>query len=119
MARLARLLGTDEGLFLLALHSFVESFISDVFPSGKYAATFPQLLWDFEEFLKRKGGAGRIAPQDAQAIMRISREHPAAKKVRHGFQTLGRRAWPHRLTSWGSAACARSCIPSWTPWPRR
>ena len=111
MARLSRILGTDEGFFLLALHSFVESFICEVYPAGRYAATFPQLLWDFKEFLKRKGGAGpassagsvgspspagpaglatRLDAQDAQAIIRIAREHPTANKVRHGFQELGR-----------------------------
>ena len=45
MARLARILGTDEGFFLLALHSFVESFICEVYPSGKYNSSFPALLW--------------------------------------------------------------------------
>jgi hypothetical protein len=87
MARLARLVGTDEGFFLLALHSFVESFICDVFPSYKYSSSFPTLLWDFKDFLK----ANRKADyQDLQAIIRISREHPTANKVRHGFLPLGK-----------------------------
>jgi hypothetical protein len=131
MARLSRLLGTDEGFFLLALHSFVESFICDVFPSGKYTASFPQLLWDFKEFLKRKGaargvshasyasGAGpasRLAPEDAQAIIRIAREHPTANKVRHGFQELGREeAVAASFNFWDSAARAKLLTRSWTP----
>jgi hypothetical protein len=87
MARLARLLGTDEGFFLLALHSFVESFVCDVFPSGRFAGSFPTLLWDFKDFLKLKG---RVDGQDLQAIIRLSREHPTANKVRHGFLQVGR-----------------------------
>jgi hypothetical protein len=87
MARLSRLLGTDEGFFLLALHSFVESFICDVFPSGRYSTSFPTLLWDFKDFLKLKG---RVDGQDLQAIIRLSREHPTANKVRHGFLPVGR-----------------------------
>ena len=87
MARLARLVGTDEGFFLLALHSFMESFICDVFPSYKYANSFPTLLWDFKDFLKANRKADS---QDLQAIIRISREHPTANKVRHGFMPLGK-----------------------------
>jgi hypothetical protein len=87
MARLSRMLGTDEGFFLLALHSFVESFICDVFPSYKYSISFPTLLWDFKDFLKAKG---RVTQADVQAIIRISKEHPTANKVRHGFQQLGK-----------------------------
>jgi hypothetical protein len=87
MARLSRLVGTDEGFFLLALHSFVESFICDVFPNYRYGGSFPTLLWDFKDFLKAKG---RVTQEDVQAIIRISKEHPTANKVRHGFQQLGR-----------------------------
>jgi hypothetical protein len=87
MARLSRLVGTDEGFFLLALHSFVESFICDVFPSYKYASTFSALLWDYKEFLKANG---RVDHQDTQAIVRMIKEHPTANKVRHGFLPLGK-----------------------------
>jgi hypothetical protein len=87
MARLEKLLGTDEGFFLLALHSFVESFICDVYPSGRFNNSFPTLLWDFKDFLTLKG---RVDNQDIQAIIRISREHPTANKVRHSFLSLGR-----------------------------
>ncbi len=87
MARLARLVGTDEGFFLLALHSFVESFICDVFPSYKYASNFPTLLWDYKDFLKAERKADL---QDLQAIIRMAKEHPTANKVRHGFLPLGK-----------------------------
>ena len=86
MARLSRLVGTDEGFFLLALHSFVESFICDVFPSYRFVE-FPKLLWDFKDFLKAKG---HVDAADVQAIIRISREHPVANKVRHAFSALSR-----------------------------
>ena len=87
MVRLSRLLGTDEGFYVLALHSFVESFIVDVVPSLRYFISFPALLWDFKDFLKAKG---RVSPDDLQAINRISREHPTANKVRHGFLSLSK-----------------------------
>ena len=87
MARLSRLLGTDEGFFLLALHSFVESFICEVFPSYKYASTFSNLLWDYKDFLKANG---RVDSQDIQAIVRMIKEHPTANRVRHGFLPLGK-----------------------------
>lgn len=87
MARLEKLLGTDEGFFLLALHSFVESFVLDVYPAGKYSQGFPTLLWDFKDFLKLKG---RITMDDIQSIIRISKEHQVANKVRHAFLRLDR-----------------------------
>jgi len=85
MQRLERLLGSDEGFFMLALHSFVESFVLDVFPPGRGGKYFPTLLWDFKDFLKQKG---RITVADQEAIVRISKEHPTANKVRHQFQRL-------------------------------
>ena len=85
MARLERLLGSDEGFFMLALHSFVESFILDVFPAGRGGKYFPTLVWDFKDFLRQKG---RITVDDQQAIIRISKEHPTANRVRHQFQRL-------------------------------
>ena len=85
MGRLERLLGSDEGFFVLALHSFIESFILDVYPAGRGGKFFPTLLWDFKDFLKAKG---RITVDDQQAIVRISKEHPMANRVRHQMQRL-------------------------------
>jgi len=85
MARLERLLGADEGFFVLALHSFVESFVLDVYPAGRGGKYFPTLLWDFKDFLKQKG---RITVADQEAIVRISKEHPVANRVRHQMQRL-------------------------------
>ena len=86
MDRLSRMLGTDEGFFLLALHSFVESFITDIFPSYRFVE-FPRLVWDFKDFLKAKG---RTTPADLQAIVRIQKEHPTANQVRHAMIPLSK-----------------------------
>ena len=85
MARLERLLGSDEGFFLLALHSFVESFVLDVYPAGRGGKFFPTLLWDFKDFLKQKG---RITVADQEAIVRITKEHTVANRVRHQMLRL-------------------------------
>lgn len=87
MARLSRLVGTDEGFFLLALHSFMEGFICDILPAYKYRNDFPQMVWDFKDYLLSKG---RVDNRDVQAIIRIQKEHPTANKVRHGFLHLGK-----------------------------
>lgn len=120
MVRLERLLGADEGFFVLALHSFVESFILDVYPAGRGGKYFPTLLWDFKDFLKQKG---RITVADQEAIIRISKEHPTANRVRHQMQRLDpeeavaashnflgfcRRA---RLTTRSSRACGTASRP--------
>ncbi len=86
MDRLSRMLGTDEGFFLLALHSFVESFITDIFPSYRFVE-FPKLVWDFKDFLKAKG---RTTPADLQAMVRIQKEHPTANRVRHAMIPLSK-----------------------------
>jgi hypothetical protein len=104
MARLSRMVGTDEGFFMLALHSFVESFICDVFPSYKYGGSFPTLLWDFKDFLRAKG---RVTPDDLQAIIRISKEHPTANKVRHGFLQLGKEEAV--AATWNFLGFCRAC----------
>ena len=57
------------------------------FPPGRYTSSFPTLLWDFKDFLKLKG---RVDSQDLQAIIRLSREHATANRVRHGFLPVGR-----------------------------
>ncbi len=48
--RLTRLIGTDEGFYILALHSFVEHFLCYEKKCGE-GPTFPELTWAFREEL--------------------------------------------------------------------
>ena len=85
MGRLQSLLGTDEGFFLLALHSFIEGFILDVYPTGRYLTGFPALLEEFRDFLRHKRS---LTAEGSQAITRLQREHVTANRVRHAFASV-------------------------------
>jgi len=84
LARLLRLAGSDEGFFVLALHSFVESHARADHPPLAYFDRFPELLWAYGDVLKSRGvPVDRLAP-----LTRISKEHLLTNQVRHTFARL-------------------------------
>ena len=84
LARLLRLAGSDEGFFVLALHSFVESHARAEHPPLAYLDRFPEILWAFGDVLKSRGvPVERLAP-----LTRISKEHLLTSQVRHAFARL-------------------------------
>ena len=84
LARLVRLAGSDEGFFVLALHSFVESHARAEHPPLAYLDRFPELLGAFGDVLKSRGmPVERLAP-----LTRISKEHLLTNQVRHAFARL-------------------------------
>ncbi len=84
LARLARLAGSDEGFFVLALHSFVESHARAAYPPLAYFDRFPELLGAFGDVLKSRG-----VPVDRLAsLARIAKEHLLTNQVRHSFARL-------------------------------
>jgi superfamily I DNA/RNA helicase len=86
LERLAQVAGTDEGFFVLALHSFIEAYICDEVPSLRGIERFPDRLQAFADYLAAKG-----APPESQAtISRIIQEHAITERVRHSFTRLDR-----------------------------
>ena len=83
-ARLLRLAGTDEGFYVLALHSFVEAFVCDDFPPIRSIEHFPDLLWAYGDHLKAHG----CPTEKLSTITRIIKEHAITNQVRHSFCKL-------------------------------
>jgi hypothetical protein len=86
ITRLIRLAGTDEGFFVLALHSFIEAYVCDDLPSIRSIDAFPDLLWAYGEHLKRRG----CTHDELATLNRIIKEHAITNQVRHSFIRLDR-----------------------------
>lgn len=85
--RLARLLGSDEGFFALALHSFIEQLMKQLDPGLRYITDFPTKLDEFRLFLVNEG----IDPSDLGKIIKgIGQDHNVTNAVRHSFKALSR-----------------------------
>lgn len=84
LARLVRLAGSDEGFFVLALHSFVESHARTDHPPLAYFDRFPELLWAYGDVLKSRG----VPVERLAALTRIAKEHLLTNRVRHAFARL-------------------------------
>jgi acetolactate synthase regulatory subunit len=84
--RLLSLYGTDEGFFVLALHSWVEVYIDENYPHCRVEYRFPEKLELFKESLKKS-----ISDySQLKAIVKIQKEHDLTNKVRHQFKQLSK-----------------------------
>ncbi|MDY7027831.1 MAG: hypothetical protein SVR04_06005, partial [Spirochaetota bacterium] len=83
--RLTRMMGTDEGFYILALHSFVEYFLRYEKKYGE-TPTFPELTWRFREELLAKYGDGFI--DGLYCLGRLGKQHSFTNKVRHAFEQM-------------------------------
>jgi len=52
--RIEQLMGTDEGFYALALHSFIECFIDYTCDDARVSCHFPDKLEALEAFLERQ-----------------------------------------------------------------
>ena len=85
LERLGRLLGTDEGFYTLALHSFIESFLRYEKGYGE-EMRFPDLTWAFREELIRDRDGGFV--EGLNVLGRLGQQHVFTNKVRHAFEPL-------------------------------
>ena len=83
--RLSRLVGTDEGFYILALHSFIESFLRYEKGYGE-EPRFPELTWSFREELLYERGGEFI--DGLPALGRLGKQHIFTNKVRHAFEQM-------------------------------
>ncbi len=83
--RLTRLIGTDEGFYILALHSFVEYFLRYEKKYGE-GPTFPELTWAFREELLYDHGDEFI--DGLYCLGRLGKQHVMTNKVRHAFELM-------------------------------
>jgi hypothetical protein len=83
--RLVALGGTDEGFYLLALHSFLEGFSNTIKEGFSYYANFPDVIDLLLDYLEKRN---RLDIRSRQALIRIAKEHDLANRVRHQFKPV-------------------------------
>ncbi len=83
--RLSRLMGTDEGFYILALHSFVEYFLRYEKNYGE-EPSFPELTWQYREELLQEHGEEFI--DGLNCLGRLGKQHSYTNKVRHAFEQM-------------------------------
>ncbi|MFW5842438.1 MAG: UvrD-helicase domain-containing protein [Spirochaetota bacterium] len=82
LGRLVGLAGTDPGFYILAIHSFVEAYLSkemDVIEE----MTFPDLLWRFREQILENAGDRFV--EELYCLKNLSKQHHLTNRVRHAF----------------------------------
>jgi hypothetical protein len=80
-------MGTDEGFFSLALHSFIENYIQTIFEPARDLEKFGDKV---EEYKQAKVNS---VPQERRrdfikTLVRIQKEHNSTNAVRHNFRRL-------------------------------
>ena len=85
LKRLVRLVGTDAGFYVLALHSFVEHYIRDIAHASD-SERFPDIVWDFRDRLMEQA-EGRFV-QGLNCLASLGRQHRFTNSVRHAFWEL-------------------------------
>lgn len=85
LERIERLQGTDTGIFVLAVHAFVEGWIRDKFDYQMSSMHFGTLVEDFIDSCKANGVVKGFASIDA-----LKASHHETDYVRHRFYRLTR-----------------------------
>lgn len=85
LKRLTSLLGTDEGFYILALHSFIEYYLREVKQLGN-ELNFPQLTWEFRTELLDQYGDDFI--EGLGSLGQLGKQHYLTNKVRHSFTEI-------------------------------
>lgn len=83
--RLTKLIGSDPGFYMLALHSFIEFYLRDIKKLGA-EPSFPRLTWAFREELLEKYGHTFI--EGLSSLGQLGRQHILTNRVRHAFVEL-------------------------------
>lgn len=85
LQRLNRLVGSDPGFYVLALHSFVEHYIRDVVRASD-AERFSDVLWEYRAALIEEADGGFV--DGLNCLTALARQHRFTNAVRHAFEEL-------------------------------
>lgn len=80
--RLVRLIGSDPGFYILALHSYMEAALREICPGFLSEGTFWDNMSLYYEHIKSR--ADRFLPE-LKILDRIKQEHMLTNQVRHRF----------------------------------
>lgn len=82
LTRLNRLVGSDAGFYVLALHSFVEHYIRDVLGLSD-AERFPEVTWDYRNHLLATAEGAFV--DGLNCLSSFAKQHRFTNDVRHAF----------------------------------
>lgn len=86
LKRLVALGGTDEGFYVLALHSFIEGFSNGIRNTySQYGTNFQDSIDELIAYLEKRN---RLSETYRRALVRLAKEHALANRVRHEFRTV-------------------------------
>jgi hypothetical protein len=85
LQRLVRMVGGDEGFYVLALHSFVEWYLRTIKNYGDNLA-FGELTWELRNELISANPDDFI--DGLSCLARLGKQHVFTNEVRHAFETL-------------------------------
>ncbi|MFP4383414.1 MAG: UvrD-helicase domain-containing protein [Spirochaetia bacterium] len=85
LLRLKRLIGTDEGFYVLALHAFIEWYLRSEKGYGD-ELRFPELTWKLREELL--GQQENTFIEGLNCLGRLGKQHTITNQVRHAFEVL-------------------------------
>lgn len=83
--RIARLSGTDEGFFLLALHSFIEGLANSIKPNFTLYSSFNDVIDLLMEHLEKQN---QLTSGVRKSLIRLAKQHQLTHNVRHRFDTV-------------------------------
>lgn len=84
LQRLLLLAGTDEGFFILAVHSYVEGLANSIQPGFTQWSSFDQVIDLLLNTLEKRN----VLTLDARkALVRIEKQHKLTHRVRHDFDS--------------------------------
>ncbi len=93
LERLLRLLGSDPGFYVLALHAFIEHYVVDVvqIPSLHPLASrkefrFREVIGALRSWLIEQSGGSWVS--DLDCLQALGQQHTLTNRVRHSFGTL-------------------------------
>lgn len=111
LERLSRMVGSDEGFYILAIHSFIEYFLRNEKNYGD-ELSFPELIWKFRDTLLEERCDEFI--EGLSCIPQIGHQHTLTNKVRHLFEEMDKeeaRSATHLFISFCSlAGIKESCL---------
>ncbi len=85
LKRLTRMVGTDPGFYVLALHAFVEHYIRDI-AHASAAERFPDVVWEYRNYLMEEAAGDFV--QGLNCLTAFARQHKFTNAVRHSFGEL-------------------------------
>ena len=85
LERIVRMLGSDPGLFLLALHSFIEGFLKESFGGYISEDSFARNISYYRDWRKEEAG-GFLKTWEWNLYSALKQEHIITNQVRHEFK---------------------------------